>query len=265
MNMDDDAEPTELLARLGKILAAGKLGLPDGAEASRLMGRFLVATLGPQVRRGPFQGLDVGAMVSPAAYLLGSYEEELQPWLNALIAADRWDVVANIGCGDGYYAAGLAQRLRRARVHAFEADEAALRRTRATTERNGVADRVVCGGRCEVETLRALLNGPALLLVDCEGGETELLDPRRLPDLTSATMLVEIHDFIDATISATLTHRFQASHRLLRVASRQRDPGAYPELADMPAPLPDLCLQEFRPDMEWFLLVPHAEPWLQGA
>ena len=47
---------------------------------------------------------------------------------------------------------------------------------------------------------------------DCEGGELQLLDPEQVPGIQGCDVIVECHDFLDASITSTLRQRFAATH-----------------------------------------------------
>ena len=80
------------------------------------------------VRSGPFTGMKYPkAEAAGSAFipkLLGSYERELHPMIERLIAKGYDDVI-DVGCAEGYYATGMALRLPGARVHAYDTSETA--------------------------------------------------------------------------------------------------------------------------------------------
>src|SRR5947209_15685441 len=93
------------------------------AMSERLL-NFFAANVGLVVQNGPFTGMQyversIGSSLMPK--LLGSYEANLQPVIEEIIRRAPATIV-NVGCGEGYYAVGLARRLPHARVYAFEAD-----------------------------------------------------------------------------------------------------------------------------------------------
>ncbi len=127
---------------------------------------------------------------------------------------------------------------------------------------NGVADRVAIHGACDTDRLRGLPLEHALLFMDCEGCEKELLRPDLIPALRTCTILVELHDFRDPTISPTLLSRFAASHDITVIKGAPRDPAAYPALAHLPRRGRWRALDEMRPErMDWAFMTPkHAPP-----
>jgi hypothetical protein len=113
---------------------------------------------GPIVQAGPFAGLiyptteAAGSALAPK--LFGTYERELHDMVERVVARGA-EHVGNVGCGEGYYAVGLALRLPNARVSAFDTSERAQRLCQCMAEANGVASRVVVAGECDRELIRA--------------------------------------------------------------------------------------------------------------
>lgn len=84
----------------------------------------LMQQIGRAVISGPFAGLELTPMAGQAhigPYLLGTYEMELHPWWNEVLAGSFPQVV-DIGASFGYYAVGLARKFPRVPVEAFDTD-----------------------------------------------------------------------------------------------------------------------------------------------
>lgn len=214
------------------------------------------------VRSGPFQGMkypgaeSAGSALIPK--LLGSYESELHPLFERLLAKGYDDVI-DVGCAEGYYATGMAMRLPEARVHAYDTSETARTLCSAMVALNGVGDRVSVKTTCTAETLIAFpKSGRTLVICDCESYEKELFTPAVRDALKRCDVLIETHDFLDVSISTGLETLFGSSHDLTRVLSTDDIQKAkyydYPELAGLPVPVRFHLLREGRPMiMEWLL------------
>jgi len=217
-------------------------GIPALAE------RF-VAAHGASVADGPFRGMQyvdasVGSVLIPK--LVGCYELELQPAIERALA-QPYDVVVDVGCAEGYYSVGLARRLPRGTVvHAFDTDPDARAGCSELALLNGVADRVVVGGLCDVRLLQQTLRGRSRVFCDCEGYEIELLDPLLVPRLRNADLIVELHDLQHPGLTAALTARFVASHHIELIDAVGRDPAAYPMLDVLPQPQRARAVSEYR-------------------
>ena len=219
------------------------------------------------VTSGPFQGMRYlrrelpGSVLVPK--LLGSYESELHSVLDTLLA-NNYATVVDIGCAEGYYAVGLALRLRGAEVYAFDIDVRARQACEELARLNGVSNRVHVGGLCDDAMLRSLPLGPkALIIADCEGYEKQLFIPQVREVLRTHDLIIETHDFIDINISQQLRQDFSATHRVQSISSTDDIEKAhryrYKQLAEFDAQQRRLILGERRPAiMEWLVLTPLA-------
>jgi hypothetical protein len=232
---------------------------------AKLLHAHVQANTGCVIAAGPFQGMRLLPDVSwgggdVAAKLLGHYEAELHPVIERL-ACVGFEQIINIGCAEGFYAIGLAMRCPTAHVFAFDTDANAQRVCSANCAANGVFERVSVRGACDTTLLAALTRAAAsrLLVVDCEGYETILIDPERVPGLQRATMLIECHDFMDRSITGTLTGRLASTHTLEVIVEGPRDPNQSPLLKPFNSFDRWLALCEFRPEtMHWLLASPIA-------
>jgi hypothetical protein len=66
------------------------------------------------------------------------------------------------------------------------------------------------------------------VFMDIEGGESILLDPLVVPELSMAWIIVEAHDCFVPGTTALPKRRFSISHRIEEVWSRQRRPEDFP-------------------------------------
>lgn len=206
---------------------------------------------GPRVLWGPFAGMRYISFASGSGLLpklLGGYEMELHGAVRESLARG-YDRIVNVGCGEGYYAVGYALALPAAQVEAYDVDPLARQRLRELARLNGVEIdvRSACGHQ------DLAVKGRTLIVCDCEGCEKDLLDPARVPGLSGADLLVELHDFVDPAISATLIARFSGTHEITLVEARG-DRSDYP--AGILQPLDPgqrrLALWEGRPaGMRW--------------
>lgn len=223
--------------------------------------------LGGKVLSGPFAGLryvpnSVGSV--HFAKLLGTYECELWTHVEKLISLAPACII-NIGAGEGYYATGLAWCLPNTRVIAFQTEAHGRDLIGQIATLNAVGSRVAIHGCCTTSDLATALQGVAhpAIVIDAEGAEGELLDPAMVPALTSAVILVEVHDF-HAPIGELLLQRFRSTHHVEEIQSRPRT------VRDLPFPIRAIRftpwsgraineMDEKRPGpMRWFWLEPRA-------
>jgi hypothetical protein len=211
------------------------------------------------VEAGPFTGmayLPVALGSGLAPKLLGCYEEELHPVLSRVVSRD-YSRLVNVGCGEGYYAVGLAMRLPRSRMHAFDISFAARRCCSLLSRLNGVHRRVQVRSRCDHARLRALTVERALVVSDCEGFENELLQPDLVPGLATSDILVELHEFIRPGLSANILSRFGPTHSIELIGTTTREPERYAGLQAVLPAYRSLAVSEGRPGpMQWAFMTP---------
>ncbi len=216
--------------------------------------RAIVSRYGLVVLDGPFVGMRYvpqAACSSLLPKLLGCYEAELHPTLDAVINSGYRQIV-DVGCAEGYYAVGLAKRIPEARVFAFDIDERARELCSELAKVNGVSERVVVAGECGSEQLIRLLDDRTLVICDCEGCELKLLNPNIVPNLCLTDVLVELHDFIDGSISQTIVARFTPTHDISIINSLDRDPSSCAALESFSDWDRRVAVAEFREDqMRW--------------
>jgi hypothetical protein len=215
------------------------------------------------VQGGPFRGMrylpqlttgDALLRHAVVPKLLGCYEAELHDTLMCVFGK-RYQRIINVGCGEGYYAVGLALRMPEVSVFAFDVDSGERALCREMALANGVADRVEIRGECTVEELRALASGESLVVCDCEGCELTLLRPDLVPGFHTCDVIVEMHDCVDPTISRTISARFAATHEVAILPKIDRDPETYPALGGLTPYQRRLAVSEFRwGPLQWAFL-----------
>lgn len=228
-------EPSEYSAvDLRRIKAWERLTAPDPAfdqKCERLFGSLTV-------RNGCFQGMRYPSMKAVGSAclpkLLGSYEAELSGVIERIVQ-QPYSAIVDVGCAEGYYAVGLGMRLPNAQVHAFDISEEAIKLCRQMAELNGV--NLITGNFCDRETLLNLDLGPrALIILDCEGYEAELINGEVASRMRQHDFLIETHDFLDLAITPELLAHFEQTHDCEVIASIDDITKAYeynyPELAD---------------------------------
>lgn len=226
--------------------------------------KFRLKTRG-RVVQGPFTGMNYIGKSFGSEYeakLLGTYELELCDIVNEL-CGDAYDIVVNVGAAEGYYAVGFAMRVSDAQVIAFEISERAHPFLRKLATLNGVANRISVRGRCDLQGLTSALEAGArpLLVMDIEGEEDVMLDPRKAPILQKCAILVEVHEFVDSTLFDRLYARFFATHTVGTIRGRNRTRDDLPFSTTVLWPWFAGMMDERRtPPVTWLLLRPKDLP-----
>ena len=221
----------------------------------------VAAQHGSSVLSGPFKGMKytgraAGSLATPK--LLGSYEAELHPAIEAVLARSP-DTVIDIGVAEGYYAVGLARRLPSARVIGYDIDADARNKCAAMARLNGLDQRIDIRGVCTHEALRESLTSATLVVCDCEGCEFDLIDPVAVPELASADLVVELHDFSRAGLGQTLVSRFASTHDTEILPAVTKDPAHYP-LSDLSPTEQRLAVDELRHSpQQWVVMLARRE------
>lgn len=212
------------------------------------------------VQTGPFTGLKLSPEVcwgdgDTASKLLGLYEDELHGNIRRILV-DGTDLVVNIGAAEGYYACGMALRLG-CRVVAIDSMSRAREITEQTAELNGLT--IAVRDAVNTAELNSILTGHkrAVVIMDCEGAEQQLLDPAQAPELLTARILVESHDCFVPDVTRELVARFEPTHHCTVIQARGKNPWLFKQL-DKYWDLEKLILvNECRPETaQWIWMEP---------
>jgi hypothetical protein len=199
--------------------------------------RRLLDRCGNSVLAGPFKGLKYPADIllshCSTHNLLGTYEAELHPWLERVFG-NRYDRAMVVGCGEGYYAVGIALRAG-IRVDAYDTCFTVRRDCRRTAEANRVSDLVHVHSWCGAAEIRKLHGARYLVFSDCEGYEQILFTSQTICSLTRCDLLIELHDhgMPHASMRELLKARLLDTHRIEIVASRIRRVIDFPHLSHL--------------------------------
>lgn len=185
-----------------------------GKWRSRVIQNTLLNKDGKVVLSGVFKGMTFIENSSEGCHvpkLIGSYEQPIHPFIEAAIKKEH-PIVINIGCAEGYYAVGLATRMPKTKVHAYDIDARARETCRNLAEQNDVTDQIIIDELFQPEMFAEYDKKNALVVCDIEGAEKGMLDPAISPALKSMDIIVECHEEFVPGITALLIERFQPSH-----------------------------------------------------
>ncbi len=224
-----------------------------------------VEKLGRRVRSGPFEGMQYIDRAVGSAHLpkvLGIYELELHDVIEEICSMPL-NAAVDVGAAEGYYACGLLYRNPAMKVIAFETTEDGRSLMRQLAAANGLESRLAIRGHCDLASFDQALRelDHPLVIMDIEGGEQEILDPEKLPQLKQACILVELHEFIIEGIEDEIRRRFETSHDIVTIETQERTLESYPPLPKIKGlePRPELAkyITEGRPaPMKWYWMKP---------
>lgn len=148
-----------------------------------------------------------------AAKLLGCYEQPLHQHIENIIETN-YETVVNIGSAEGYYKVGLALRMPRSKILAFDTNEVAQAACAGLARANGVEDRIFIGGNVDHSDFQKFSKLETVIICDIEGAERALLDPLKAAHLLQFDIIVQGHECPDPDITSTLITRFKKTHTI---------------------------------------------------
>lgn len=170
------------------------------------------------VKSGPFSGLiypdfsSTGSALCPK--LLGTYEKELHTIIFNILNR-QYKYVLDVGCAEGYYAVGLAQKLKNAEIYAYDINEYARKLCLNMSAANG--QKINIRDKCTDETLKKFSfdnSLRSLIICDCEGYERNLFTKSNINNLANVECLIEVHDWLQNETSTKnyLLNLFKETH-----------------------------------------------------
>lgn len=157
------------------------------------------------------------------AMLIGTWELELGEQISKLIDTKPTKIYC-IGAAEGYYAVGFATKLPTSKVYAFEIQEK-YRSFLLNLSFSNNCKNIKMHGECTTNRLHQFLSNDkesSFVFCDIEGGEIELLDLIKVPDLKRATILVEVHEMYITDCEKTLIDRFKNTHSYTIIRGKER-------------------------------------------
>jgi precorrin-6B methylase 2 len=178
------------------------------------------------VRSGPFEGMklaDVRWWGCAVPCWLGVYEEELHDIIEQIVSNAYTDII-DVGCADGYYAVGLALRMPKSNVWAYDTDFAARMNTRKNQKLNKCGSNLYVDGKLNPKRPPPMGERVAVIC-DIEGGEYELLNPSSTNWLAKADILVELHSKGESITERIelMRGRFGSTHTIMQIVEQKRD------------------------------------------
>ena len=210
--------------QLGAVRAAG-LSLAEIGRRTAITGRLhRKLTKDHQVKAGLFAGMCYPfpdpTRLNLFPKMLGTYRCELHPHLACLCEASL-PLICDVGCGDGYFAIGLARKHPNARVYAFDQDSTARRDFQILADANGLGGNLQIRASAGPRDLLALdFSQGGLLRIGERNLATGYLTPELMQHLQRAHLLLELWRLPHQETADAITERLSATHSVAWVPSR---------------------------------------------
>lgn len=157
-----------------------------------------------EVQYGPFRGLKLNKETwwgkpDLGSQCLGLYEAEILQFLTDA-GVDKYRTFIDIGAADGYYAIGMLVSGLVDRVVCFEVSEAGREAIEQNWRANDCVGSLQVFGEANSKSLSEVAQKDlenALVLVDIEGYEFELLNLDVIKQLKHCDVLIEIHNWVE--------------------------------------------------------------------
>lgn len=177
----------------------------------------------PLVLNGPFKGMKYPGFRSKSSSLysklIGSYELEISDFILTAID-DKYEQVIDIGCAEGYYAVGLALKIEKTIVYAYDIDSEARKLTVEMANINNVSKKVVVRKSIKSSSFSEFdLTKKTLIVCDIEGAERLIFNSSNIKLLKNCFLIIETHDWVDINISTDLEHLFSPTHNVKAIQS----------------------------------------------
>lgn len=253
------------LSTAGIVLRAARLDYENSKKKNRKEFDDFVRDIKSNliVRNGLFKGMkyanpkSFGSAFYPK--LIGSYERELHSELQQMLSKNQYSEIIDVGCAEGYYAVGLARICENSKVFAYDTSDMARQLCAEMVVVNDVEDKVEIRSAMTPNELNEFsFSGKGLIICDCEGYEKQLFNPENIYNLKSCDLIIELHDFIDISISRYLKDLFSRTHHVRTIYSTDDIHKVfnynYPEIDHLTDIEKKTVIGERRPaTMEWLI------------
>jgi mannosyltransferase OCH1-like enzyme len=212
-----------------------------------------------QVLHGPFVGMRYpkgekafGSSFSPK--IIGSYEECLHKTILNFIG-NNYDEIYDIGCAEGYYVGGLSMLFPKAKITGYDISPTAIELANELIEENNFTSAKAVLKDVRQDFWRDFSGqNRTLIFCDVEGAEKDLFDEEAIKRLVRSDLIIELHDFLDASIKPKLTKLFETTHDIEIIKEGNKNMSRYTSLNSLSLATCNKLLDEGRPcEMEWLI------------
>jgi hypothetical protein len=225
------------------------------------IGRNLLAKSGNTVMDGPLKGMILPKtpvwMGSVPAMVNGTYEQHVTLFL---MENQRFKEAYCFGAGDGYHAVGLIFTDVADKVNAFELRDDCRRNIQDMAVLNCVEHKVSVFEEITPDRLNRVLREAvrgSLFIVDIEGREFDLFDSKIFKNLSTHTIVIELHEKKGSDEVNELKSIADKSHKTFLMFGNESHNLQGASLDSYPDDYRSLCMSEGRPyRMAWLICQP---------
>lgn len=198
-----------------------------------------------------------------ASMYLGVYEKHIQEKLFELGSKNK--VFIDIGAADGFHAIGLIKSGAIKKSICFEISKKGQQIIKRNAALNNLEKFVEIFGEANFKSLESVMkkiNNNALILIDIEGGEYELINDELINLLRESSIVIELHDFYSdyREKSKKMLDKLSRFFNIEYIEPTSINPNLYPILNNFPDDEKYLAFSESRPHkMRWILLTPRID------
>jgi hypothetical protein len=133
---------------------------------------------------------------------------------------DKYEQVIDIGCAEGYYAVGLALKIEKTIVYAYDIDSEARKLTVEMANINNVSKKVLVRKSIKSSSFSEFdLTKKTLIICDIEGAERLIFNSSNIKLFKNCFLIIETHDWLDINISTDLENLFSPTHNVKTIQS----------------------------------------------
>jgi hypothetical protein len=209
---------------------------------------------------GPFKGSllnSQGSWPGHKARLIGTYEQEL---FGVVSCIDRLKIkhVIDVGCAEGYYSCGIANTFPNIFVTAYDLSTLARCCTYFAARAAGNLAKIKVARYFDVSGWHPRTDIRELVILDCEGFESTILNSNTVQKFTHVGLLVECHEMYVQGITQDLVNLLDPTHVVEIIWSTNRDDSDIPVIEGGRTISVD-DLNEYRPfPMPWIWAYPKS-------
>lgn len=194
------------------------------------------------VNYGPFKGMKFthenwwGAS-DRAGMLLGIYEKEI---LDSIMNIEKnWDIFIDLGAADGYYSIGALTSGRFKKSYSFEISTKGQEVIQKNATLNNVSTKLEIFGEATKDFYKRIPRkdlDKAVILIDIEGAEFNLLDLKIFENLKKSIIFIELHDWFFRDGEERLKQLLNDAKPFFKTAkltTTSRDLSIFPELSNL--------------------------------